>query len=55
MIVVGVLAGRRFPASATAALHRVTGQDSSLASAVQNVMQSAGGARERTVPAQATD
>jgi EmrB/QacA subfamily drug resistance transporter len=44
MIVLGVFAGLGFPAGASAALHQVTGQDSSLASAMQNLMQSAGGA-----------
>jgi EmrB/QacA subfamily drug resistance transporter len=44
MIVLGVFCGLGFPASANAALHKVTGQDSSLASGVQNAMQQVGGA-----------
>jgi EmrB/QacA subfamily drug resistance transporter len=44
MIVLGVSAGLSFPAILNAALHQVTGQDSSLASGVQTAMQQAGGA-----------
>jgi len=44
MVVLAVSAGVSMPASMNAALHQTTGQDSSLASAVQNVMQQVGGA-----------
>jgi EmrB/QacA subfamily drug resistance transporter len=44
MIVLGVFSGVTFPTSINAALHEVTGQDSSLASGVQNAMQAVGGA-----------
>jgi len=44
MIVLGVFSGLSFPAIGNAALHEVTGQDSSLASGVQNAMQQVGGA-----------
>jgi MFS family permease len=44
MIVLGFGAGLCFPASGNAALHEVTGQDSSLASGVQSAMQQVGGA-----------
>jgi EmrB/QacA subfamily drug resistance transporter len=44
MIVLGVFSGVSFPAIGNAALHQVTGQDSSLASGVQNAMQQVGGA-----------
>jgi EmrB/QacA subfamily drug resistance transporter len=44
MIVLGVFSGLCFPASLNAALHQVTGQNSSLASGVQTTMQQAGGA-----------
>ncbi|WP_327009806.1 DHA2 family efflux MFS transporter permease subunit [Dactylosporangium sp. NBC_01737] len=44
MIVLGVSSGLIFPAVVNAALHQVTGQDSSLASGVQNAMQQVGGA-----------
>jgi EmrB/QacA subfamily drug resistance transporter len=44
MAVLGVFSGLCFPAGVNAALHQVTGQDSSLASGVQNAMQQAGGA-----------
>jgi EmrB/QacA subfamily drug resistance transporter len=43
MVVLGVCSGLTFQATVNAALHKVTGQDSSLASAVQNVVQNAGG------------
>jgi hypothetical protein len=43
-IVLAVSAGVSFLALVNAALHQVTGQDSSLASGVQNAMQQAGGA-----------
>jgi predicted MFS family arabinose efflux permease len=44
MIVLGVFCGLSFPAILNAALHQVTGQDSSLASGVQTAMQQVGGA-----------
>ncbi|MBV9099172.1 MAG: MFS transporter, partial [Frankiaceae bacterium] len=44
MVVLGVFSGISFPAATNAALHEVTGQDSSLASGVQNAMQQVGGA-----------
>jgi hypothetical protein len=44
MLVLGMSAGLSFPAILNAALHQVTGQDSSLASGVQSAMQQAGGA-----------
>jgi len=44
MVVLGVFSGISFPAVGNAALHGVTGQDSSLASGVQNAMQQVGGA-----------
>jgi EmrB/QacA subfamily drug resistance transporter len=44
MIVLGVGSGVCFPAIGNAALHEVTGQDSSLASGVQSAMQQIGGA-----------
>jgi len=44
MVVLAVSAGVSMPASMNAALHQTTGQDSSLGSAVQNVMQQVGGA-----------
>ena len=44
MIVLGIFSGVSFPAIGNAALHEVTGQDSSLASGVQNAMQQVGGA-----------
>lgn len=44
MIVFGVFAGATIPAATTAALHGVTGQDSSLASGVQATMQQVGAA-----------
>jgi EmrB/QacA subfamily drug resistance transporter len=44
MMVLGFFSGISFPASANAALHGVTGQDSSLASGVQTAMQQVGGA-----------
>jgi predicted MFS family arabinose efflux permease len=44
MIVLGVFCGMSFPAILNAALHQVTGQDSSLASGVQTATQQAGGA-----------
>jgi hypothetical protein len=44
MIVLGFFSGICFPAIGNAALHEVTGQDSSLASGVQNAMQQVGGA-----------
>lgn len=44
MAVLGVFSGLTLPAAANAALHEVTGQDSSLASAVQNTTQQIGGA-----------
>jgi EmrB/QacA subfamily drug resistance transporter len=44
MIVLGLGSGISFPAIGNAALHEVTGQDSSLASGVQSAMQQIGGA-----------
>jgi EmrB/QacA subfamily drug resistance transporter len=44
MVVLGIGSGVSFPAIGNAALHEVTGQDSSLASGVQNAMQQVGGA-----------
>jgi EmrB/QacA subfamily drug resistance transporter len=44
MVVFGVFAGMTMPAATTAALHGVTGQDSGLASGVQNTTQQIGGA-----------
>ncbi|HJQ43505.1 MAG TPA: MFS transporter [Jatrophihabitantaceae bacterium] len=44
MMVLGFGSGISFPAIGNAALHEVTGQDSSLASGVQNAMQQIGGA-----------
>ncbi len=44
MVVLGFSSGLSFPAIGNAALHEVTGQDSSLASGVQNAMQQVGGA-----------
>jgi MFS family permease len=44
MIVLGFGSGISFPAIGNASLHEVTGQDSSLASGVQNAMQQVGGA-----------
>ncbi|MDQ2751182.1 MAG: MFS transporter [Actinomycetota bacterium] len=44
MIVLGLGSGISFPAIGNAALHEVTGQDSSLASGVQSAMQQVGGA-----------
>jgi len=44
MIVLGLASGISFPAFGNASLHEVTGQDSSLASGVQNAMQQIGGA-----------
>jgi EmrB/QacA subfamily drug resistance transporter len=44
MVVLGFFSGVSFPAMGNAALHEVTGQDSSLASGVQNAMQQVGGA-----------
>src|SRR4051794_4516500 len=44
MMVLGFFSGLSFPAIGNAALHEVTGQDSSLASGVQNAMQQIGGA-----------
>ena len=44
MMVLGFFAGITFPSVGNAALHEVTGQDSSLASGVQNAMQQVGGA-----------
>jgi EmrB/QacA subfamily drug resistance transporter len=44
MVVLGVFSGVSFPAIGNACLHEVTGQDSSLASGVQNAMQQVGGA-----------
>ena len=44
MVVLGFFSGISFPAATNAALHEVTGQDSSLASGVQNAMQQVGGA-----------
>jgi EmrB/QacA subfamily drug resistance transporter len=44
MVVLGFFSGVSFPAIGNAALHEVTGQDSSLASGVQSAMQNVGGA-----------
>lgn len=44
MVVLGLGSGISFPAVNNAALHEVTGQDSSLASGVQSAMQQVGGA-----------
>jgi len=44
MIVLGLGSGLCFPAIGNASLHQVTGQNSSLASGVQNAMQQVGGA-----------
>jgi EmrB/QacA subfamily drug resistance transporter len=44
MMVLGFFSGISFPAIGNAALHQVTGQDSSLASGVQNAFQQVGGA-----------
>jgi EmrB/QacA subfamily drug resistance transporter len=44
MMVLGLFSGLSFPAIGNASLHQVTGQDSSLASGVQNAMQQVGGA-----------
>jgi EmrB/QacA subfamily drug resistance transporter len=44
MMVLGFFSGVSFPAIGNAALHEVTGQDSSLASGVQSAMQQVGGA-----------
>jgi EmrB/QacA subfamily drug resistance transporter len=44
MMVLGFSSGISFPAIGNASLHEVTGQDSSLASGVQNAMQNIGGA-----------
>ena len=44
MVVLGLFSGISFPAIGNAALHEVTGQDSSLASGVQSAMQQLGGA-----------
>jgi EmrB/QacA subfamily drug resistance transporter len=44
MVVLGLFSGLSFPAIGNASLHEVTGQDSSLASGVQNAMQNIGGA-----------
>src|SRR5947209_8122707 len=44
MMVLGFFSGISFPAVGNAALHEVTGQDSSLASGVQSAMQQVGGA-----------
>jgi EmrB/QacA subfamily drug resistance transporter len=44
MIVLGFFSGTCFPAFGNAALHEVTGQDSSLAAGVQNAVQQIGGA-----------
>jgi EmrB/QacA subfamily drug resistance transporter len=44
MVMLGVGSGISFPAIGNAALHEVTGQDSSLASGVQSAMQQVGGA-----------
>jgi EmrB/QacA subfamily drug resistance transporter len=44
MVVLGFFSGISFPAIGNAALHGVTGQDSSLASGVQSAMQQVGGA-----------
>ncbi len=44
MLVLAVFAGMGFPALTNAALHQVTGQDSSLAAGVQSATQAVGGA-----------
>jgi EmrB/QacA subfamily drug resistance transporter len=44
MAVLGLFSGMCFPAIGNASLHQVTGQDSSLASGVQNAVQQIGGA-----------
>jgi EmrB/QacA subfamily drug resistance transporter len=44
MMILGLGSGISFPTIGNAALHEVTGQDSSLASGVQNAMQQVGGA-----------
>jgi EmrB/QacA subfamily drug resistance transporter len=44
MVVFGLFAGTSMPAATNAALHGVTGQDSGLASGVQNTMQQVGSA-----------
>lgn len=44
MMVLGLFSGLSFPTIGNAALHQVTGQDSSLASGVQSAMQQIGGA-----------
>src|SRR4029077_17278568 len=44
MMVLGFFSGITFPAVGNASSHEVTGQDSSLASGVQNAMQQVGGA-----------
>jgi EmrB/QacA subfamily drug resistance transporter len=44
MVILGLGSGVSFPAIGNASLHEVTGQDSSLASGVQNAMQQVGGA-----------
>ena len=44
MVILGLGSGLSFPSMGNAALHEVTGQDSSLASGVQNAMQQVGGA-----------
>jgi EmrB/QacA subfamily drug resistance transporter len=44
MMILGLGSGVCFPTMGNAALHEVTGQDSSLASGVQNAMQQVGGA-----------
>jgi EmrB/QacA subfamily drug resistance transporter len=44
MAILGLFSGMCFPAIGNASLHQVTGQDSSLASGVQNSMQQIGGA-----------
>ena len=44
MVILGFFSGISFPAVSNAALHEVTGQNSSLASGVQSAMQQVGGA-----------
>jgi EmrB/QacA subfamily drug resistance transporter len=44
MVVLGLSSGLAMPTTVTAALHQVTGQDSGLASGVQNAMSQVGGA-----------
>jgi hypothetical protein len=44
MVVLALFCGLSFAPTMNAALHQVTGQDSSLASGVQNTMQQVGGA-----------